>query len=121
MVLIFAEDGTLEIRDCMEDVIQQCEGIDVHSEVYRFYDKDGRYLRPVFDVPVSEKRFLWFFRAVDSGKYHLEPTESAEAIGEDPLWVALDETLALEPNKYFSSLEELKSSFRSRGIMVDAP
>jgi hypothetical protein len=118
VILIFSDDGGLTIADDLAGVRRQCEGIDVLSDVFRFYDENGTALKPVFDVPVRQRRILWFVWLVDQGTFHLE-IDSTE--GENPLWVALCETSYLEPNKRFESVEELKSFLRSRGVVVDRP
>lgn len=121
MILIFWEDGTVEVADSAEDAVIRCEGIDVHCDVCHFYDGRGRVLRPVFDVPVTEKRFLFFFKEIDSGKYHLVPEEEGEESGADPIHLALAEAVLLERNPYFKTLDELKDSLRKNGVIVDFP
>lgn len=121
MVLVFSEDGCVRIAESAEQAIQGCEGVDVQSGVWWFYDDTGRPLLPVFDVPVTESRFLGLFKVVDSGKYHLEPGDSRHPLYVDPLWVSLLETVDLEPNPYFASLEQLKAALRSNGVQVDPP
>jgi hypothetical protein len=82
-------------------VQRQCEGIDVLSGVFRFYDQHGNALTPVFDVPVRQRRILWFAWSVDQGSYHLD----VDSIGKsDPLWFALCETRYLQPNERFASV-----------------
>jgi hypothetical protein len=121
MVLIFSDDRVVRIVESEREAIQQCEGIDVQSLVCWFYDDTGRPLVPVFDVPVTEKRFLGIFKSIDSGKYHLEPGDMTHPMYVDPLWVSLSEAVALEPNPYYDDLEQLKNTLRMRGIQVDAP
>jgi hypothetical protein len=118
VILIFGDDGGLMIADDLAEVRRECEGIDVLSGVFRFYDENGNALKAVFDVPVRQRRILWFVWSVDQGTYHLEIDATA---GEDPLWVTLCETSFLEPNERFASIEELKSFLRSRGVVVDRP
>lgn len=118
MILAFSEDGGLKIHSSADDVPHQYDGFDVHCKVFAFYDDRGVFLKPVFDVPVTERRFLWFSRSIDSGTYHLEPDPSS---AEDPLWVALVECTYLEPNGRFGSLDELKSFLHAQGVTVDPP
>jgi hypothetical protein len=75
----------------------------------------------VFDVPVTERRFLGVFKIGDSGKYHLEVGDSNHPLFVDPLWVSLLEAVELEPNPHFASLEQLKAALRSSGVQVDPP
>ncbi len=121
MVLIFEEGGSVRIVDSEEQAIEQCEGVDVQSQVFWFYDENGRPLVPVFDTPVTETRYLGVFRSVHSGKYHLELGDSSHPMFVDPLWVSLLEAAQLEPNAHFASLEHLKVALRARGAQVDPP
>jgi hypothetical protein len=121
MVLIFSEDGVVRIVESEREAIQQCEGIDVQSLVFWFYDDTGRPLVPVFDVPVTQKRLLGIFKTIHSGTYHLKPGDSTHPMYVDPLWVSLSEAVALDPNPYYDDLEQLKNAWRMRGVEVDAP
>jgi hypothetical protein len=118
MILIFSEDGGLIIADDLADVQRHCEGVDVASSVFAFFDENGDALKPVFDAPVRRRKLLWFAWTVDSGHYHLERDP---AFSEDPLWVALHETRYLEPNERFASVQEVKTFLRARGAPVDRP
>lgn len=121
MVLVFSEDRRVRIAESKEQAIQGCDGVDVQSGVWWFYDEAGRPLVPVFDVPVTERRVLGLFRVVESGKFHLEPGDSSHPLYVDPLWISLLEAIELEPNPHFASLEHLKVALRSSGVQVDAP
>ena len=121
MVLVFSDDGCVRIAESEAQVIRDCEGVDVQSGVWWFYDETGQPLVPVFDVPVKETRVLGLFRIVDSGHYHLEPGDSSHPLYVDPLWVSLLEAVVLEPNPHFASLEHLKAALRASGVQVDRP
>ena len=121
MVLIFSEDGGLQIAESHAEAIGQCEGIDVQSSVFWFFDEDGRPLLPVFDKPVSEKRFLLFFKVVDSGEYHLEVGDKDHPMFVDSLATSIHEAAYLEPNRFFESLDQLTNDLRNRGILADCP
>jgi len=121
VVLVFSDDGCVRIAESEAQVIRDCEGVDVQSGVWWFFDEAGRPLVPVFDVPVKETRVLGLFRMVDSGKYHLEPGDSSHPLYVDPLWLSLLEAVVLEPNPHFASLEHLKAALRSNGVQVDPP
>lgn len=121
VLLVFSDDGCVRIVESEAQVIRDCEGVDVQSGVWWFYDETGRPLVPVFDVPVTESRVLGLFRVVDSGMFHLEPGDASHPLYVDPLWVSLLEAVALEPNPHFASLEALKEALRSRGVQVDPP
>jgi hypothetical protein len=98
-------------------VYRSCEGIDVESGVYKFYDHNGNALKPVFDAPVKRGKW-WSLWSIDSGVYHLEVDPESS---DDPLWVSFLETRDLEPNERFASLEELKTFMKERGAVVDRP
>lgn len=117
MVLIFSEDGGLQIVESQSQAIAQCEGIDVQSSVFWFFDGNGRPLLPVFDKPASEKRFLWFFRLIDSGAYHLEAGDADHPMFVDSLSTSIYEAIYLEPNPFFESLDQLTDDLRDRGIL----
>lgn len=121
MVLVFSDDGCVRIAESEAKVIRDCEGVDVQSGVWWFFDETGRPLVPVFDVPVQETRVLGVFRMVDSGQYHLEPGDSSHPLYVDPLWLSLQEAVMLEPNPHFASLAHLKAALRARGVQVDPP
>ena len=117
LILVFQEDSTLFIANDEAAVYRECEGIDVQSGVYKFYDHNGNALKPIFNVPAKQGKW-WSFWSIDSGVYHLEvDAESSD----DPLWVSLLETRYLEPNERFASLEQLKTFMRERGVVVDRP
>ena len=117
MILIFSEDGGLRVAESESQAVAECEGIDVQSSVFWFFDQNGRPLLPVFDKPVSEKRFLWFFKAVDSGEYHLEVGDADHPMFVDSLSTSIRETKYMEPNRFFDSLDQLIDALRRRGVL----
>lgn len=118
MILAFSNDGGLELHADNEEVVMHCEGIDVDSGIYAFYDDQGRALKPVFDIPVETKSYLWFFETVSGGTYHLELDTSGDA---EHILFALLECNHLAPSQGYESLHEVKSYLRDQGVMVDAP
>jgi hypothetical protein len=117
LILIFQEDGVLAIADDEAAVYRSCEGIDVHSGIFKFYDDNGNALKAVFDVPVKQGKW-WSLWSIDSGVYHLEVDPESR---DDPLWLSFSEISDLEPNARFASLEQLKTFMRERGAAVDRP
>lgn len=117
MILVFQEDGVLYLAHDEAAVYRDCEGLDVESGVYRFYDDRGHALKAVFDAPVKRGRW-WSLWSTSSGGYHLELDSNASA---EPLWVSIQEVRALDPNDRFASLDELKTFLRERGAPVDRP
>lgn len=108
----------MQIADSPEDAIVQCEGIDVLSQAFWFFDIEGRPLVPVFHDPKLGRRVLGF-ELGDPSKYHLVPGDEEHPMFVDPLWVSLQEAVSLEPNPYYSDLAALKDDLRSRGVQVD--
>ena len=41
MIFVFIEDGSLEIVSDIDEVRKNCEGIDVESSVFQFFDENG--------------------------------------------------------------------------------
>ncbi len=119
MVLIFSEDGGVRITESRAEAVAQCEGIDVLSLVFWFFDEDGRPLVPIFDKPVTKTRFLWFFKTVDSGEYHLEVGDTNHPMFVDAISTSINEASYLEPNSFFESLDQLIGDLRKRGVLVD--
>jgi hypothetical protein len=115
-VFAFLEDGTLRLFETTTAAALEYEGIDVESGVVKFYDRSGTYLQPVFSSPNRTGKIFGLFSWVQSGVYALSPNTDA---GEDPFAVALLEVSVLEPNPWFSTLEELKSTLAAEGVEVE--
>jgi hypothetical protein len=116
MIFAFIEDGTLEIHEDEASATRAHEGIDVESGTVHFYSGQGMPLAPRFTAPNARGRWLGLFPWVSSGAYQLVPAASSEV---DPFELALREAVALAPNPWFSSLEELKAALRQRGVIAD--
>lgn len=65
MYFVFVEDGSLEIVETIEEVRKYYEGIDVESGVYKFFDKNGKRLKPKFTIPNKVKKYLRIFSTVE--------------------------------------------------------
>jgi hypothetical protein len=102
MIFAFLEDGTLEVLESEADAQRDYERIDVESGTVRLYDEAGVFLEP----------------RIESGTYKLVPNPNAH---EDSFALALYETAVLQPNRWFSSLDELKKALASRGVEVEFP
>ena len=116
MIFAFVEDGTLEICEDEAEVRRQYEGIDVESEVVHFYDEMGVYLEPRFTTPNQTRKLFGVFGVVVSGTYELVPNSSAQ---QDSFALALYETRTLAPNRWFATIEDLKSVLSKQGVTVD--
>jgi hypothetical protein len=115
MIFAFLEDGTLEVHEDLTSVQREYEGVDVENGVVHFYSEDGVYLEPHFIVPNRRGKLLGFLGWVTSGVFQLIPNAKAE---QDSFALALHETSSLAPNRWFTSLEHLKSELSAKGIAV---
>lgn len=107
MIFVFIEDGTLDVINSLEDALREYEGIDVESGVFEFYDENGTYLKPVFSVPNKyESHLFGVIKSVESGVYGLVP---APGECEESFENMLDDVQFLNKNRFFGSLEEIKS------------
>ena len=116
MIYAFIEDGTLEIHEDEGSATRAHEGIDVESGTVHFYSEQGYPLAPRFITPNKRGRWLGLFPWASSGAYQLLPATQSDA---DPFALALREAVALAPNSWFSSLDELKTALRQRGVISD--
>jgi hypothetical protein len=108
MVFVFAEDGTLDVIDNKE-LVQQYEPIDVASRAFVFYDEDGTWLEPKFTRPPLQ---LWRL-VLKQGEFELVRNSILDATV-DSFEVAIKEAVALRPNKYFGTLDEIASTVASK-------
>ena len=108
--LIFAigEDGTLEVFDNIFSVRRDCEGIDVESGVWDFFDAKGTPLKPVFHHPNRVEKFLFglFTSITSSQKFDLVP-DSTKA--QPDLLACLAAITILEKNDYFSDVASVRT------------
>ncbi len=108
--LMFAaetEECRLFVFASEADAIAQCEGLDVEAALWLFWTTDGTPLEPDFLIP--NRRGL--FR-VANGSYRLveaSPDHHAD------LAEALDMLLSMEPNPFFSSLEQVRAHVAGGG------
>jgi hypothetical protein len=116
MIFAFVDDGTLEVYDTLAEVQSEFEGVDVESGAVHFYDKKGIYLEPRFTTPNRSGKIIGQLSWVASGTYDLVPNPNAE---QDSFARALYKTAVLNPNPWFPSLEALKSSLASQGVVVE--
>jgi hypothetical protein len=108
MVLIFADDSTVELVEGVGEVQRECEGPEVDAGVYRFFDGNGHRLNVVWDRPTRSGRFLGLIPWTTLGHYDLvrEPQPALAELREELLAVT-----AMRPNRWFRSLDELKGRF----------
>lgn len=116
VIFAFVEGGTLEIYGSTAEAIIHYEGVDAEDGAVHFYDSNGTYLEPTFITPNRRGKILGSFGWVRSGTYELVPNPAAD---EDPFPLALYETVSLEPNRWFATLEELKLALSAKGVQVE--
>lgn len=108
--LMFAaetEECRLFVFASEADAIAQCEGLDVEAAVWLFWATDGTPLEPDFITPNRRELFR-----VANGSYRLveaSPDHHAD------LAEALDVILSMEPNPFFSSLEQVRAHVAGGG------
>ena len=73
MILVFQNDGSLRVLDSIFEANRECEAIDVQNGEYTFLDERGFLLKPVLHEP-PKRKFLFFFSAIDTVPFTLEPT-----------------------------------------------
>ena len=116
MIFAFGEDGTLELFADLGEVRVHCEGIDVESGVWDFYDENGEPLLPVFRTPSRIRTYLFglFSSVTSSQDFSFKPAADAT---EPSLLQCLSPSVVLAPNSRFSSIDEVRSYLegRSRG------
>jgi hypothetical protein len=106
MIFAFVEDGSLHIKRDLNEVRRDFEAVDVENLVVTFYDDTGQPLAPVFTRPNRRRKLLGFLVSLEQGEFELQPTQAPTR---DPIEVVLDETVTLEPNPFFTSLEEVRT------------
>jgi hypothetical protein len=111
MIFAFLEDGTLEIKRDLAEVRRDFEPIDVEDLVVEFYDEKGRPLQPVFTRPNRQRNVLRWLVSLEQGEFELRPGQD---VSRDPIEVKLSETVALEPNPFLKSLEEVRDYLLKR-------
>lgn len=117
MIFAFGDDGGLTVYGSAAEAIRDWEGIDVESGAVHFYDQHGICLEPRFSKPNRRGKLLGVIRWVESGAYELVPNPDAN---QDPFALALLEAEFLNPNKWFSTLEQLKTTLSAQGLPVES-
>lgn len=113
MIFAFVEDGSLEIKRDLSEIRRDFEPVDVENLVVEFYGEDGRPLEPVFTRPNRRHKILGFLVSLEQGEFELRPTQDSSR---DSIEVMLAETVALEPNPFFGSLEEVRAYLKKREV-----
>jgi hypothetical protein len=109
MIFAVVEDGTVKVLE-NEAVAQTWEPIDVESRAAVFYAEDGTWLEPRFTRP-NRYRFLGL--VLEQGAFELVRNAAGDPTI-DPIAVALDDAVALEPNPYFRTIDEIRQHVAAR-------
>jgi hypothetical protein len=102
MIFVFSDDRSLSVISKPD--YGEFEGVDVENGVYRYFDKDGTYLKPVFTKPNETGHALGFIPSVASGEYEFQAVPDSD----EDLFFYLDRAISLEPNEWFHSLDEVR-------------
>ena len=105
MIFVFDEDKTMMILDDIEEVRKECEGIDVEEGVFLFFNENGYSLNPKIMSPTKRQKILGKIELIESGKYELCQVGNPNF---QNILKQLKNVVGLKPNKYFSSLDEVK-------------
>ncbi len=106
--IIFAlgEDGVLSVFNDLHEVRLECEGIDVESGVWDFFNYQGKSVRPYFNSPnIIRKHLFGMLKSVESSQNFSFVLNDSEP----DLGLLLDDISYLEDNKHFNSIAEVKS------------
>jgi hypothetical protein len=115
MIFAIGEDGVLSILLDLAAVQRDCEGIDVESDVWEFFDEEGFPLVPVFSIPNKTTKKFGIFSILASGVYDLQRTEDQ---GYPNLLESLTEGIVLEKNPFFKTVDEFKMFLTRRSTSL---
>jgi hypothetical protein len=102
MIFVFSDDKSLNVISSPD--YGEFEGVDVENGLYRFFDEEGTYLKPVFTKANRTGHVLGFIPWVVSGEYELQAVPDSE----EDVFFYLDRAISLEPNDWFHSLDEVR-------------
>jgi hypothetical protein len=105
-IFALGEDGVVTLHADLAAVRTQCEGIDVESGVWDFFDAAGKPLEPRFIVPNRVSKVLGKIVAASSGVFELVPARDAS---EPALLECLADGVLLRSNPRFASIEDLRA------------
>ncbi len=106
MIFALGEDGVVTLFADLAAVRTACEGVDVESGVWDFFDASGKPLEPRFIVPNRVSKVLGKIVAASSGVFELVPAHDAS---EPALLECLTDGILLDPNPHFASIDALRA------------
>jgi hypothetical protein len=104
MIIVFADDQTVQVLPDMASVRGECEAVDVESGTFRFFDELGRSLIPRFIAPVRWSSLPFGIKLVGGGDFELDldPQDQGSAFE-----TSLANVVAIEPNRWFATIGDL--------------
>ena len=120
MIFAFLDDMSVSVLFDEKEAIRQYESIDIENGDVVLYNDDGVHLEQRFIVPSRRRKFWGIIPYVTSGIYELVTAPQSKTY-EYPIWIKLNETGTLNPNRWFKDLDELKTYLRGKGVVVDDP
>ncbi len=107
IIFAFGEDGILSVFDNLKALQLECEGIDVESGVWDFFNYKGDPIKPNFITPnIVKKHLFGLVSSVESSQNFSFVSEKNNS--EPNLKSVLETIVDLENNKYFSNVAEVK-------------
>lgn len=107
IIFAFGEDGLLSVFDDLKAVQLECEGIDVESGVWDFFNYKGEPIKSNFINPnIVKKHLFGLVSSIESSQnfsFVLEENNS-----EPNLESILSTIVGLENNNHFSNIAEVK-------------
>src|SRR5215470_1766214 len=105
MIIVFADDHTVDVLPDIEAVRKECEAVDVEEGLYTFFDELGRRLVPKLLEPVPRgSSFFGALKWVGSARFELElDSQDDETLFENEI----ANVAAINPNPWFESVADL--------------
>ena len=106
MIIVFADDQTVQVLPDMASVRAECEAVDVESGTFRFFDELGRSLIPRFIAPVKRTSLPFGIKLVGGGDFELDLDPQDQGFAFE---TSLANVVAIERNRWFATLTDLAS------------
>jgi hypothetical protein len=104
MIIVFADDQTVNVLSDIDAVRRECEAVDVDEGVYRFFDEFGRQLIPRWVIPVKRRSIFRSMKSVGTGRFELEVDSQNQ---DEAFETSIANVVAIEPNAEFESVADL--------------
>lgn len=107
MIFVLDEANVLYVSGSEAELQGAFEGVDVEDGVYRFFDESGSPLVAEFTVCNERGKIIGPVQWIRSGTYRLLHSHDVTV---PHLFDVLNMVIAVEPNRYFSDLEAVRSA-----------